>query len=144
MSGSELSLRRSRSSQGGGIAGHRAVRSAYLELVPVAGLAAMLSLMLLFALLRVVVMDIMSVLPLGGYVETTAGRLYVERSAVTYSWVCDLVAGKRSLLLAIAATLTILSAAVLYVEARLFQRSRRLALSSSCASARDLHEGYGR
>uniref|UniRef100_A0A7C4FHU8 Uncharacterized protein n=1 Tax=Ignisphaera aggregans TaxID=334771 RepID=A0A7C4FHU8_9CREN len=118
-----LLLRRRRSEVSRGFA---AIEYLYLELAPVASIIAMLTLTLFTALLRVVVVDIIPALPLGGCVETTAGMLCTERSKVLYTGVHSLATTNRLLPFIAALALLILSALTMYIAVKLYSSASKV------------------
>jgi len=94
--------------------GYRAINSIYIELIPASSIVAMLTLTLFTAILRVVVMDILPTLPFGGCIDTSAGRLCVERSTALFTWVYSLATSYRPMLFAIMLLLLVLGAFTMY------------------------------
>jgi hypothetical protein len=121
--------RRRRSEVGSGFT---VIEYLYLELAPAAGIIAMLT--LFTALLRVVVVDIVPALPLGGCVETVAGRLCVERSRVLYTGIYSLATANSFILFALALALLALSAFTMYIAIKLSPLSQKQELHSSSFS----------
>jgi hypothetical protein len=114
--------------------GFTVIEYLYLELAPAAGIIAMLTLTLFTALLRVVVVDIVPALPLGGCVETVAGRLCVERSRVLYTGIYSLATANSFILFALALALLALSAFTMYIAIKLSSLSQKQELHSSSFS----------
>jgi len=99
--------------------GYRAINSIYIELIPASSIVAMLTLTLFTAILRVVVVDIVPALPLGGCIDTSAGRLCVERSTALFTWIYSLAISYRPMLFATMLLLLALGALTMYIALEL-------------------------
>ncbi|MCI4438213.1 MAG: hypothetical protein JHC33_15510 [Ignisphaera sp.] len=100
----------------------KAISITYLEYIPASGIIAMLLVTLFMALLRVVVADIVPVLPLGGCVTTLAGRLCLERSDVVYTPLYSTLLRNPWILTALAIAPLALSATTIYTEFELYRK----------------------
>jgi len=82
----------------------------HIEALVLASAAAVMSFTLLVALVRVAVGDILPAIPLGGCIETQAGRLCLNNVDVSFSWVYRIYFYRGILVVAVPTILLLLTA----------------------------------
>ncbi|WP_157722423.1 hypothetical protein [Thermococcus gorgonarius] len=94
----------------------------HVETLVLASAAAVLSFTLLIALVRVTVGDILPAIPLGSCIETQAGRLCLNSTEVSFSWVHRIYFYRGILVLAVPTIILLLTAITALLTIRSLDR----------------------
>lgn len=114
----------------------------YIEALVLASAAAVMSFTLLIALVRVAVGDILPAIPLGGCIETQAGRLCLNNVEVSFSWVYRIYFYRGILVVAVPTILLLLTATTALLTIRSLYRYLKY-VQSVKGNASSLHTADG-
>jgi len=114
----------------------------HVEALVLASAAAVMSFTILVALVRVVVGDVLPAIPLGGCVETQAGRLCLNNVEVSFSWVYRIYFYRGILVAAVPTALLLLTAITALLTIRSLHRYLRY-IQSVKEGTNSLHTAGG-